>query len=240
MNEWERLLRWYPREWRERNAAAMAGALLDEAEASGRTSPTASDRFHLVLAGMRERVLAPSRSSALSLTALVGGFAFSAFYLGVITWAPGAQLAGAVGPFSNPAIVTTTLLSAALAFAVLGRAGGARVFAWLAVTAAVVIGVLAIALHWMGPGPNATALFVGFGLLGASQVRGALNATLLITSTALVITAIVVGEFAILGGAFLSPVTLIELAVAGAALLAAIALMLVVFASPRKRAATVG
>ena len=183
---------------------------------------------------MREQLIAPSRSSGLSLAALIGGFAFSAFYLGVITWAPGVRFAGAVGPFTNPAIVTCVLLCVALTFAVLGRAGGARVFALLAVTSAVVIGVLAIALHWMGPGPNATAILVAIGLLGASQVRGALNAVLLVTSTALVIVAIVVGEFAILGGAYLSPVTMIELAVSGAALLAAIALALVVFVSPRR------
>jgi hypothetical protein len=211
----------------------MAGALMDEAEASGRKRPTASDRFRLFLGGMREQLIAPSRSSGLSLAALIGGFAFSTFYLAVITWAPGVRFAGAIGPFTNPAIVTCVLLSVALTFAVLGRAGGARVFALLAVTSAVVIGVLAIALHWMGPGPNATAILVAIGLLGASQVRGALNAVLLVASTALVIVAIVVGEFAILGGAYLSPVTMIELAVSGAALLAAVALMLVVLVSPR-------
>ena len=237
--EWVRLLRWYPPAWRERNAAAMAGALMDEAEGSGRKRPTASDRIRLFVGGMHERAFAPERTTGLSLTALIGGFAFSAFYVGVITWAPGVQFAGAIGPFTNPSIVTSVLLSVALAFAVLGRAGGARILAWLAVTAAVVIGLLAIALHWLGPGPNATALFVGIGLLGASRVRGAVHALLLVAAAMLFVAAIVVAEFAVLSGLTIHSLeTQIDIAISGGALLAAIAFALVVFISRRRRSAT--
>lgn len=47
-----RLLRWYPRWWRDRYGAALVGTMLDDAERRGRSAPSAGERFSAAAHGL--------------------------------------------------------------------------------------------------------------------------------------------------------------------------------------------
>ncbi|GGA68163.1 hypothetical protein GCM10011490_18330 [Pseudoclavibacter endophyticus] len=51
-----RLLRWYPKGWRERNGEVLLGAMLDEAERNGRDRPTAAEWRSAVVHGLGARL----------------------------------------------------------------------------------------------------------------------------------------------------------------------------------------
>lgn len=51
-----RLMRWFPRSWRQRNAEAMVGTLMDQADAEGRSSPRPGEAMQLVMAGLLHRL----------------------------------------------------------------------------------------------------------------------------------------------------------------------------------------
>ncbi len=72
---YRRLLRWYPRTWREENGDVLIGTALDAAEAEGRRRPRASEAWTLRLSGLGQRL--DSR------TALV--FALSALALSLLS-----------------------------------------------------------------------------------------------------------------------------------------------------------
>jgi hypothetical protein len=168
---YRRLLRWYPRQWRDRNADAIVGILLDQAESKARITPTATEGASLMLGGLRERFARAQHPSALTIVAHACALAFSVWYLAVIAWAPDITYPGTVGSFTNPAVVTAALLAIALALAVARQPLLARVFSAAAALTAMVIFVLAVALGWLGPGPVPTALFVGLGIAGTLQQR---------------------------------------------------------------------
>ena len=230
--EWVRLLAWYPREWRERNGAAMVGALLDAADESGR-GPTASDRRSLILGGLGER-FRPERRNSVSIATLIAAVAFAAFNLFVIAWAPGIRYPGTFGPFSNPSLITAVLLAGALALTAIGRGRLGRIFALLGSFSAAALWALATTLGWLGPGLLPSLLFVGLGLLGAVRVRGAAGAALLGALALLVVSALAM-QFAL--ASFPVPTAFVELAIASAALLGAMALALVGVLGARSRQA---
>ncbi len=51
-----RLLRWYPRSWRDRNGAVVLASMLDEAERQGRTAPRTAERLSAVVNGLGTRL----------------------------------------------------------------------------------------------------------------------------------------------------------------------------------------
>lgn len=164
-----RLLRWYPKQWRERNEAAVVGVLLDQAENEARTAPSAADRASLLLGGLRERLRRGQRPSALMVVSHACALAFSVWYLAVIAWAPDITVAGAVGSFTNPAVISAALLALALVLGLARRPRLARLASAAGALTAAIIFVLAVTLGWLGPGPVPTVMLVGLGVAGALQ-----------------------------------------------------------------------
>lgn len=54
--EYRKLLRWYPKPWRERNGDAVLGVMLDEAERCGRTGPSWGERWSAFAHGVGMRL----------------------------------------------------------------------------------------------------------------------------------------------------------------------------------------
>ncbi len=137
------------------------GALLDEAENEGRTTPDFDDRASLVLGGLHERFLRAGRPSIVSAAGLAVAVAFSIWYLAVISWSATA------GSFSNPAVLTAAVFAVALALALARRPQAARIASAVAAVSALTMFALALTHGWLGPGPIPTTVFVGLGLMGA-------------------------------------------------------------------------
>lgn len=173
---YRRLVRWYPRAWRDRNEEAIVAVLMDEDDAAGRIAPTRSSRLSLVAAGLHERFIAPERLSRVGLGALVLSVVFSFWYLGVIAWAPGVTYPGTFGPFANPSVVVGGVLVVALVLAFFSRGRTARFVALLSVPAIIVIGIMSSAQSWLGPSVPAVVIFAGLGLAAASPLRSARDA----------------------------------------------------------------
>ena len=151
--QYRRLLRWYPKQWRARNEAAVTGALLDEAEHEGRMRPSVDDTASLVLGGLRERFLRVGRPSLVSAVGLIAAVAFSLWYVGVIA------------VFGNPSTLTAGVFVIALALVRWPQL--ARIASVVAALTALGIFALAESRGWMGPGPAPTSVFIGLGLIGA-------------------------------------------------------------------------
>lgn len=71
-DEYRRIMRWYPKQWRLSNEEAMLGTLLDQADSEGRDVPTAAERSAIFRAGLGQRFGFPRRSSS-PLTLAWGG-----------------------------------------------------------------------------------------------------------------------------------------------------------------------
>jgi hypothetical protein len=170
--EYQRLLRWYPRSWKERNESVVIGTLLDEAQEAGREHPTADDRRSLLRGAIAARAVGSGRRSTVAVCALAAGVAFSLFYDSVIGWDPVHHYAGYVGPFTNPSVVIGLLLVVALILSLVKLTGLARLVAVVAALASVVIGLLAWHNSWLGPSQSAVILFAGLALLGLSTKDG--------------------------------------------------------------------
>lgn len=75
-----RLLRWYPKGWRERNGEVLLGAMLDEAERQGRDRPIGAERWSAIVHGLGARLdrrLALVCAVAALLVAALAGIALS-------------------------------------------------------------------------------------------------------------------------------------------------------------------
>ena len=167
-SQYRRLLRWYPKQWRARNEAAVTGALLDEAEDQGRMSPTVGDRASLVLGGLHERFLRAERPTVVTVAGFGVAAAFALWYAFIITWSPSIPAyAGTFSSFSNPALTTGLIYLVALALTLGRRLQLARITALAGVLCAIVLFALNLTLGWLGPGASATALLVGVGVLAA-------------------------------------------------------------------------
>lgn len=132
------MLRWYPRAWRDDNADAMIGILLDQADGESRTRPTAAERLNLASNGLRARARLVSgflpehaleRGAALSLGL---GTAFSVAYLVLYEWSPWwhdprPHSPQTFGPFLTPASLIYLLWIAAFIAFLLGLRRSFRV-----------------------------------------------------------------------------------------------------------------
>lgn len=128
--QYRRLLRWYPRSWRDANGDALLGTVLDAAEHEQRTTIPASEARGFAAAGLRARadlvVMQPVRDAAATVALAMGaGGAVTAFV--VSSWAPwgtDGEYAAAVpmvGPFHDLGPVLTVLWVVALTAALTGR-----------------------------------------------------------------------------------------------------------------------
>ncbi|WP_146084365.1 NAD(P)(+) transhydrogenase (Re/Si-specific) subunit beta [Rathayibacter sp. AY1F6] len=82
---YRRSLRWYPSEWRERNAESAISAYLDRDDALGRFGPSRVDRATPAWSGVLETAVAPFRRARLPTTATGITFAIAAvLYIAVL------------------------------------------------------------------------------------------------------------------------------------------------------------
>ena len=174
-------LDWYPSVWREANADAVLGTLLDEAEATGRDRPSVAQTLNLLVFGLRERArtaLPASVRDRASALAWGLGAAISAVMFVATEWAPwsggnpsvlpwksgdmGLPLEASFGPFTSAGAVVLGLWIAAFVVAVAGAGSIAR---WiLAATIPASVALVAFdSQSWAMLRPTSTGLV----LLGA-------------------------------------------------------------------------
>ncbi|MEV7631009.1 hypothetical protein AB0N64_01220 [Microbacterium sp. NPDC089318] len=120
-NRYRRLLRWYPRPWREQNGEMLIGTALDVAEAEGRTRPSGGEIGAMVLHGIAERATVRVALTAASLALLC---AATAQLIGIVAVETVGGLGGGWIPLALGAM-SGVLLTAAL-LAVLRHAGRTR------------------------------------------------------------------------------------------------------------------
>lgn len=185
-------LRWYPAAWRDHNADAMVGTLLDVADGEGRTRPRASELANLALHGIsarlgriptampaavRDRAAtgALAVGAAVSLTAIIQLESSPSRTLG---WLSGDMVT--FGPFTSPAIIVYAVWIAAFLVSVVGKATASRWLVASTIPLAIVTRVFADAAH-MDLRPTATfsvlmAMLALLALIGspATGTRGAL------------------------------------------------------------------
>jgi len=110
-----RLLRWYPRAWRERNGEVLLGAMLEEAERAGRAAPTTAERLSALGNGVGARLDA-RLALRISLVALVLATAAG----GLSTW--GAAALAATGLSWSLPVLSVALAPALVAVGVVALA----------------------------------------------------------------------------------------------------------------------
>ncbi|MBN9151229.1 MAG: hypothetical protein J0H56_07395 [Micrococcales bacterium] len=134
-----RLLRWYPKGWRERNGEVLLGAMLDEAERQGRNRPTGTERWSAIVHGLGTRLdrrLALGCAVAALLVAALAGIALAGPALEWL-WP---MLPGNAARWGLPA-VSAAICPALVAVAVVALA---RHRGWLSEPRALLVLVLAV------------------------------------------------------------------------------------------------
>ncbi|MDQ1204607.1 hypothetical protein [Microbacterium sp. SORGH_AS_0862] len=134
-----RLLRWYPKGWRERNGEVLLGAMLDEAERQGRDRPTGAERWSAIVHGLGARLdrrLALGCAVAALLLAALAGIALAG---PALEWLR-PMLPGNAARWGLPA-VSAAVCPALVAVAVVALA---RHRGWLSEPRAVLVLVLAV------------------------------------------------------------------------------------------------
>jgi hypothetical protein len=168
-DEYRRILRWYPRAWREMNEDVIVGTFLETAHAHRRMHPTLEDRRSVMLAGLRQRAIGTGQRSLVATIAFAAGVTFEVFYNSPISWDPALTFKGYVGPFTNPSFIVGLLLALALILNIRRVTAAARMVALLAVATTIVPGVLVWGFGSLGPTAPAVALFAAFGAGGLSR-----------------------------------------------------------------------
>lgn len=134
-----RYSRWmtaYPPVWRREHGEALLGTFLEDAEARGRTGPSARDAAGILRHGLawRVRLLAPSAPTRrlASMLALGSGTAVALTAFVLAEWQPRVAATGwrtepgHVGPFATLGVLVYAAWFAAMTAALLGRARAAR------------------------------------------------------------------------------------------------------------------
>lgn len=189
-DRFERALRWYPLEWRRRNAQVVIGILRDQADARGADRPGFADRAALAIGGMRERVVAPEPFTRLGMVSLVLLAALSVFYFAVIAWAPGLGYLGTFGPFTNASVIAGFIFVATLGLAIARHPQAARVFALVGIAVEISVGILSSTFTWLGPSWGTVALFVGLATVAAFPPHGLWQAVTSIGALVLLVAAL--------------------------------------------------
>ncbi|WP_169053997.1 hypothetical protein [Agromyces sp. H66] len=233
VEQYRRMLRWYPSQWRAEHEAVVVGILLDQADARGEPSPRIGDRFALAVGGLRRGFgVADGRRPAVIIP-LVLAAAFLTFYVSVITWSPGVDYAGTLGPFSNPTVIVAGLFVVALAAAFAGRNVAAR---WIAVVAAgtqLGLSLLASGFDWLGPSLPTAVLVAGLGVISALPWHAPLATGISLSLLLSLFAFILAGDIA----AAAVPLPGVDLAVAVAQTMV-LAAVIIVIARAARRATT--
>lgn len=173
-----RALRFYPFEWRRQHGAALVGDLMEQDDALGRTVPAASDRFALLVAGLRVQFLRrgwpTAPSLVLRLTALACCLAWSSYYQMVANSRGEVFIPAVIGPrpdevdaAANGGLVVTGLAVLALLLSTVRLEPAARLCAAIASITALVVTVSALGTF------NGPDLPVGM-LLGTMNLASAM------------------------------------------------------------------
>ncbi|HEX4402514.1 MAG TPA: hypothetical protein VHZ98_14425 [Galbitalea sp.] len=181
--EYRRLLRWYPRAWRDQNEEVVLGTLLDSALARGLTALTVEDSRTIRLAGLRQRAIGSGQRSLVGTLALATGVAFTVFYCAFVSWDPSHTFNGYVGPFTNPSFTIGLLLAISLVLTIRRLTFAAHLVAMLAIAVSVLFGILAWSMGWLGPSLPAVVLFSGFGVCGLSRSNRISRGLLLVSAS---------------------------------------------------------
>jgi hypothetical protein len=171
-DRYRRLLRWYPQAWRDRNEEAVIGMLAEQASAEGHQGPTLAERRSLVLNGLGERFLTPQAATRPGIIAFIVALVYSAWYLSLITWAPGIHYPGTLWPFSNATPIPVVILVAAFAAALARRARLARMLAYAAAAGELIIWALGAGQGWLGPSIIAALVFSGLAVCAGGVSSG--------------------------------------------------------------------
>jgi hypothetical protein len=168
-DEYRRILRWYPKAWRNANEDVVVGTFLETARDHGLNHPTGEERRGIMLAGLRQRAIGTGQRSLVATIALAAGVASMVFYTGGASWDPAHSFTGYVGPFTNPSFIVGLLLAVALLLGLQRVTAAARVVSLLAIITSVALGLLAWGFGWLGPSAPAVVLFAAFGACGLSR-----------------------------------------------------------------------
>ena len=173
---YRRVLRWYPRDWREQNGEVLISTLLDVADGEGRDAPGRGELVSLASAGLAARVgafLPWYVRDAVSTVALGGGAVLAAVFL-MVSWLPWSDPRGVLatgfvtfGPFVNPGVLVYPLWAVAIACGLLGKVRALRVV-MLAACIAPLLLLLAIRVldqSWLGPSATTLIFFSVYALL---------------------------------------------------------------------------
>ncbi|KAA9104735.1 hypothetical protein [Microbacterium rhizomatis] len=245
-----RLLRWYPRAWRDRNGDVLLGVMLDAAEQTGRNTPTLPERWSVITHGLGTRL---DRRVAFAATILA---LVTAAATGVFTVWGTSFLATATGSWLFPALaVFVGLVFVVAAVSALARDRGLLTEPRAVITiflATLALAVAALAqISWSlgfdaaDQGVRATGLaaawlwlFVGAWAIGAAAIGFVVDALLRRTR----IPAVVLVILAVVAGALLAPAVGLSLispytvAIAASVLAVAVVWRRTVVPAPRRAA----
>jgi hypothetical protein len=226
-DEYRRLLRWYPKQWRDANEDVVVGTFLETARDDGLSHPTGEERRSIMLAGLRQRAIGTGERSLVATIALAAGVAVMVFYTGAVSWDPAHSFTGYVGPFTNPSFIVGLLLAAALVLSLRRVTSAARVLSLLAVITSVALGLVAWRFGWLGPSAPAVVLFAAIGACGLSRSNRISRGLLLAAASVCAVFAAVCLEDMVLQSTWaLSPWWRQETLLAALGILAAIVLAL--------------
>lgn len=177
----EQALGWYPREWRERNAQAMLGTLLDEAEELGRTRPGTALHLRIALGGVREHLRPLPDPNIAAIVSQSLGVLFSLWYI-VISWSPGIAAPGSIGHLSNPLALLGLFFIVSLVSHMLGKQTLGQVTAFVTMIAALFMMLAGAPLGWLGAGPASASIPASLALIGALRPLRRLHLGLLVVT----------------------------------------------------------
>lgn len=208
-----RLLRWYPRAWRERNGDVLLGVMLDAAEQTGRNTPSLSERWSVITHGLGTR-LDRRVAFAATILALVTAAAtglLTAWGTGFPATATGAWLFPALAVFVGPVFVVAAVSALARdrGFLTEPRAVITIILATLALAVAALAQISwALGFDAADQGVRATGLaaawswlFVGAWAVGAAAIAFVVDALLRRTR----VRAVVIVILAVVAGILLAP-----------------------------------
>lgn len=105
---YRRLLRWYPKPWRDAHGEVLLGTALEVAEAEGRTAPRASEAWAMRLNGLGERLTAPLALWSALLALALSSAATVLLYAGQ----PGTPMPAMLWVLAAPVLLTVSLFAA--------------------------------------------------------------------------------------------------------------------------------
>ncbi|MEY3317331.1 MAG: hypothetical protein RLZZ503_533 [Actinomycetota bacterium] len=154
-----RLLLWYPKSWREKNGEAMLGTILEYAENKGIKGPTREDKLRYCFTGMRERFFKFEPVEEVTRFWLLIALLYGLFYVFNISWSPGTQVSGSIGPFTNPSVLTFVFIALAWLCGIVNAGRTAARLAAFGFLTNATIATLGTVFEWLGPSLWAALLF---------------------------------------------------------------------------------